>query len=567
MRNTYFYFYRNQKDRPFLKNQTYKFQKGGEYHSEMNRCNTNSDISLSDTSITEMLSEDIVAHNDFLFFTFGVALSIIICIGIPGNCFALIILMHRSLRSSPVSIVKALTIHGIFNMCFSIYQDIIPSIKLHMETENFNRDMLKTLSQNKCKSNVSFASSSIFQCFKHIDVYVNTTNSLLAQMKPVYNRLVNGTTFGHESAIIKKCIFDKLEAFHFYPDPVPNESISNYDLRVDFTSEAPFGADNFTLDRDVSYFIENAVERFIGYTLVNYGLVITFCLAIERCVAIYFPFQAVRWLTIRKTRISLFLILLGCVCIHLPQMAKEIKFAKTTPSSLHQVGDDTLLFVEPIRQEYEQFYALISLIICVATFSLNILVLVKLIILHRRLKYCKHLVNAERTEINITVAIVVLIFFQLPFHIMASTIAFIQSNLKISNVNSLLKITVLIRFFFISQSALNFIIYCILARNCRKVCRILFRKLSLSFTRKTTSFTHHDDKLMNERIRRIYSNSVTTAKPTEKEDVHVRLNPLDDIQLETLLEYERNRLKELGKTTDSYSSRTGRNVATKVEYV
>lgn len=539
-----------------------------ECERKMDRCNTNIDNLSSVINIRELISEDIVAHNDFLFFTFGVALSIIICIGIPGNLFALVILMHRSLRSSPVSIVKALTIHGIVNMCFSIYLEIIPSIRLHMDTERFDSETFKSLLQLKCKSNVTSSSPSVFQCLRHIDVYVNTTKSLLAQMKPMYDQFINGTSLGHNSAIIENCIFNKVDAFQFFPGSMRNKSISNYDSQVESPSNSFLGADRFSVDKDISNFIEEAVERFVGYTLVNYGLLITFCLAVERCVAIYFPFQAVRWLTIRKTRIALILILLSCVCIHLPQMVKEIRFALSSPSDLDSHTDDSLMFVEPIRQEYEQFYAVISLLICIATFSLNILVLVKLVILHRRLKYCKHLVNAERTEINITVAIVVLIFFQLPFHIMASTLAFIQSGPTVSNVDLFVKTTVLIRFFFISQSALNFIIYCILARNCRKVCRILFRKLSLSFTRKTTSLTHHDDRLTNERIRRIYSNSLTTVKPTEREDVHMRMNPLDDIQLDTLIGRNRHsHIKEHDLIHNPYSLKNGKSSVTKTDCV
>jgi hypothetical protein len=489
----------------------------------MNRCDTDPALRMS----LEMIAEE----NNFFFYTYGIALSIVVGIGIPGNCFALVILMHRTLRSSPVSIVKALTVHGIINMCYSIYLDIIPSIKMHLETDNFDSDEIESLLQYECRSNFSVPSLSAFQCLRHIDVFVNTTNSLLAQMKPVYDQLLNGTIVsgGQQPFIIKNCILDGMSS-----GPVQNESISNYDPGVAVSSNFSFSTVNSTVDKDIGIFIEKAVGRFIGYTLVNFGLLITFCLAIERCVAIYFPFQAVQWLTIRKTRISLVLIFLACVFTHLPQMVKEISLASTDPSKINEAKDKaSTSFVEPIREEYERFYALISLIICIATFSLNILVLFKLVLIHRKLKYCKHLVNAERTEINITVAIVVLIFFQLPFHIMAATIAFIQSSAIIHDVDSFIKATVLIRFFFISQSALNFIIYCILARNCRKVCRILFRKLSMSLTRKTTSLTHQDDKT-DERVRRIYSNSMTTVKATEREEVRIQINPLDEIPLHVL---------------------------------
>jgi hypothetical protein len=341
-------------------------------------------------------------------------------------------------------------------------------------------------------------------------------------MKSVYDLLVNGTVMSRrQSVFIENGIFEEMSGVR-----VPNESISTYDPLV----AVPF---NFSFNsKDIGSFIEEAVLRFVWYTLLNFGLLITLCLAIERCIAILFPFQAVQWLTIRKTRISLVIIFLVCVFTHLPQMVKEISLASTDPSKINEGKDKaSTSFVEPIREEYERFYAVISLIICIATFSLNIFVLFKLITIHRKLKHCKHLVNAERTEINITVAIVVLIFFQLPFHIMAATIAFIQSNVISHDVDSFTKCTALIRFLFIFQSALNFIIYCILARNCRKVCKTLFGKMLLSFSKKITSLTHQKEKV-DDKVRRIPLNSMTTVKATEKEEVRIQINPLDEIPLQ-----------------------------------
>lgn len=51
-----------------------------------------------------------------------------------------------------------------------------------------------------------------------------------------------------------------------------------------------FGVDRFLVDKDISNFIEEVVERFVGYILVNYGLFIIFCFVVERCVVIYFFF-------------------------------------------------------------------------------------------------------------------------------------------------------------------------------------------------------------------------------------------------------------------------------------
>lgn len=51
-----------------------------------------------------------------------------------------------------------------------------------------------------------------------------------------------------------------------------------------------FGVDSFLVDKDISNFIEEVVERFVGYIFVNYGLFIIFCFVVERCVVIYFFF-------------------------------------------------------------------------------------------------------------------------------------------------------------------------------------------------------------------------------------------------------------------------------------
>lgn len=52
-----------------------------------------------------------------------------------------------------------------------------------------------------------------------------------------------------------------------------------------------FGVDRFLVDKDISSFIEEVVERFVGYIFVNYGLFIIFCFVVERCVVIYFFFK------------------------------------------------------------------------------------------------------------------------------------------------------------------------------------------------------------------------------------------------------------------------------------
>lgn len=116
-----------------------------ECERKMDCCNINIDNLLFVMNIRELILEDIVVYNDFLFFIYGVVLFIIICIGILGNFFVLVILMYRFLLSFFVSIVKVLIIYGIVNMCFLIYLEIILLIRLYMDMECFDSEIFKFL--------------------------------------------------------------------------------------------------------------------------------------------------------------------------------------------------------------------------------------------------------------------------------------------------------------------------------------------------------------------------------------------------------------------------------------
>lgn len=80
--------------------------------------------------------------------------------------------------------------------------------------------------------------------------------------------------------------------------------------------------------------IVQATERWISYTLMTLNLGVILTLAIERCLAITFPFKIRTWLTSNKSRLSVLVLLLMTFTLHSPQYIKELILAVTSPKSL-----------------------------------------------------------------------------------------------------------------------------------------------------------------------------------------------------------------------------------------
>jgi len=163
-----------------------------------------------------------------------------------------------------------------------------------------------------------------------------------------------------------------------------------------------------------------------------------------------------------------------CLLVHSPQLIKEIILVYEYPNNLF--NNETGLILS-FRSEYERFYVISSLIICVLMLVLNGLLLWKIISYRKSIKLSKHTRKVERNEVNVSLLIVVLIFFQLPHYIFVIVISFITKEIYLDDFTTITRASVIIRLLYIIQSALNFVIYCLFAKRFRDFMHIQYSKL------------------------------------------------------------------------------------------
>lgn len=78
---------------------------------------------------------------------------------------------------------------------------------------------------------------------------------------------------------------------------------------------------------------------------------------------------------------------------------------------------------------------------------------------------------------------------------------------------------------------------------------------------------YYDDRLINERIRRIYLNFLIMVKLIEREDVYMWMNFLDDIYLDMLIGCNRYSYKEYDLIYDLYLLKNRKSFVMKMDYV
>ncbi|XP_063420129.1 FMRFamide receptor-like [Mytilus trossulus] len=261
--------------------------------------------------------------------------------------------------------------------------------------------------------------------------------------------------------------------------------LTNYDSRIttsknilSSTIKNPFPS--ITND-DRKQFIIRSIERFIGYNIIYIGLLFAFCLTSERCIAVIFPMKAGNCLTIRRTRIVIILAVCMSILVHGPQLIKEIFLLYENPTELFQSGNGLIL---SYRSTYERFYVISSLFICVFMLILNFLLLWKIRSYRKSLRMTKHTKKVERNEVNVSLLIVVLIFFQLPHNVFVIIISFITREVYLEDFTTITRTSVIIRLLYIIQSAFNFVIYCLFAKRFREIMHIHCIKMSKKFCRK-----------------------------------------------------------------------------------
>lgn len=401
----------------------------------------------------DLAIDDILSEIHFMYITSGVVMPVFIGLGLIGNIVILIVLCGKSLRSSPVCLLQALAIHDILNMLYAIYSDVYPAIKSYNKANNFvqNLQIRKKTQDDVLSSLEGLNFTSLQQFLQYYETQMNQSLILHSIKTNSRNELTN-----YDSMI------------------TTSKNILSSTIKNSFPS--------ITND-DRKQFIIRSIERFIGYNIIYIGLLFAFCLTSERCIAVIFPMKVGNCLTIRRTRIVIILAVCMSILVHGPQLIKEIYLLYENPSELFESGNGLIL---SYRSTYERFYVISSLIICVFMLILNFLLLWKIRSYRKSLRMAKHTKKVERNEVNVSLLIVVLIFFQLPHNVFVIIISFITREVYLEDFTTITRTSVIIRLLYIIQSAFNFVIYCLFAKRFRDIMHIHCIKMSRKFCIKNS---------------------------------------------------------------------------------
>ena len=400
----------------------------------------------------DLAINDILSELHFMYITSGIIMPIFIGFGLIGNIIILVVLCEKSMRCAPVCLLQALAIHDILNMIYAAYADVYPAVTAYDKANNF----VKSLGDAKRKQDEILLSSldklnytSLYYLLRLLDTHLNRS-----------------------SASVNFMIIDLRKQLKIESEYTENELVLTTS-KTDLLSTTEKQIISFTND-DRNDFIIRSIERFIGYNIIYIGLLFALCLTSERCIAVLFPMKVGNCLTIKRTRTLIIIMVIICLLVHSPQLIKEIILVYEYPN--HLFNNETGLILS-FRSEYERFYVISSLIICVLMLVLNGLLLWKIISYRKSIKLSKHTRRVERSEVNVSLLIVVLIFFQLPHYIFVIVISFITKEIYLDDFTTITRASVIIRLLYIIQSALNFVIYCLFAKRFRDFMHIKYSKL------------------------------------------------------------------------------------------
>lgn len=400
----------------------------------------------------DLTINDILSELHFMYITSGIIMPIFIGLGLIGNIIILVVLCEKSMRCAPVCLLQALAIHDILNMIYAAYADVYPAVTAYDKANNF----VKSLGDAKRKQD---------------EILLSSLNKLNYTSLYYFLRLLD-THLNRSSASVNFMIIDLRKQLKIETEYTENELVLTTS-KTDLLSTTEKQIISFTND-DRNDFIIRSIERFIGYNIIYIGLLFALCLTSERCIAVLFPMKVGNCLTIKRTRTLIIIMVIICLLVHSPQLIKEIILVYEYPK--HLFNNETGLILS-FRSEYERFYVISSLIICVLMLVLNGLLLWKIISYRKSIKLSKHTRRVERSEVNVSLLIVVLIFFQLPHYIFVIVISFITKEIYLDDFTTITRASVIIRLLYIMQSALNFVIYCLFAKRFRDFMHIKYSKL------------------------------------------------------------------------------------------
>ncbi|XP_035828722.1 uncharacterized protein LOC118478713 [Aplysia californica] len=207
-----------------------------------------------------------------------------------------------------------------------------------------------------------------------------------------------------------------------------------------------------------------AAERWFAYSLMTFNLGVTLTLTLERWVALRFPFRARTLLTPRRTCVAIGLLVALTLGLHVPQLVKEVSLVITSPEKLKDDFQGHML--QSFRREYERAVVYLTSAVLVLTLATN-LDLVRALARYKVKVRERRQPGSRVSDVNITVAIIALVFLQTPHSAAMNVLATLSLEGFHGNVASFTRALVTVRLLYVTNSALNCLTYCLLSRRFR----------------------------------------------------------------------------------------------------
>ena len=218
--------------------------------------------------------------------------------------------------------------------------------------------------------------------------------------------------------------------------------------------------------------IRKATERFAGYFLMTYSPLVVLTLALERLFVVLRPLRAKAAVTAGRTRRAILVITVACFLVHCPQLVREVVLVCTEPARVRDDFRGTLL--QSFRRGYETFLMYLTSSLLAAVLAANVGLIVAVTRqrskVRRRLREETQTTSAEKKRnINVAYVVIFLSFCQLPQSIAGNVVTHLAMTTFKRHVTVFIKTAVVVRVLYVTNSALNCLVYCLFAQRFRQV--------------------------------------------------------------------------------------------------